>query len=83
MLRYLRLLKVQLKTSNLLAMQYRWEFMLDGFFSAFWTITALLPLYLIFQERPVIAGWSYGEALMVMGEARATVTARVATAEAS
>ena len=67
MSRYLSLLGVQLRTSWLLAMQYRWEFMLDGFFSAFWTVTALLPLYLVFQERPVIAGWRYGEALMVIG----------------
>ena len=29
--------------------------------------TAIIPLYLVFEERPTIAGWSYGEALLVMG----------------
>jgi ABC-2 type transport system permease protein len=51
----------------LLAMQYRWDFMLDGVMSLFWTVTALVPLYLVFQERPIIAGWTYGEALVVVG----------------
>lgn len=48
-------------------MQYRWEFLLDGLFSIFWTATALLPLWLVFEERPVIAGYSYPEALTVVG----------------
>lgn len=67
MLRHLRLLAVQLRLSGILAMQYRWEFLLDGFFSVFWTITALLPLWLVFDERPVIAGYTYPEALCVVG----------------
>ncbi len=65
--RHLRLLGTQARLSLLLAMQYRWEFMLDGLMSVFWTGTALVPLYLVFQERPIIAGWSYGEALVVVG----------------
>lgn len=65
--RHLRLLGTQARLSMLLAMQYRWDFLLDGVMSVFWTLTALIPLYLVFQERPVIAGWSYGEALVVVG----------------
>lgn len=67
MLRHLRLLGATVRLSSLLAMQYRWEFLLDGFFSVFWTITALLPLWLVFDERPVIAGYAYPEALCVVG----------------
>ncbi len=65
--RHLRLLATQVRLSMLLAMQYRWEFMLDGGLSVFWTAVALVPLYLVFQERPSIAGWHYGEALVVVG----------------
>jgi ABC-2 type transport system permease protein len=65
--RHLRLLATQLRLSALLAMQYRWEFLLDGFFSLFWTVTALLPLYLVFEERPMIAGYRFPEALCVTG----------------
>jgi ABC-2 type transport system permease protein len=67
MRRHLRLLVIHLRLSAVLAMQYRWEFLLDGFFSVFWTITALLPLWLVFDERPVIAGYTYPEALCVVG----------------
>lgn len=48
-------------------LQYRWEFFLDAFLSTFWTVTAILPLYLVFKDRPMIAGWQYGEALCVVG----------------
>lgn len=67
LVRHARLLGAHLRLSLMLAMQYRADFLLDGFMSVFWTITALVPLYLVFQERPVIAGWRYGEALLVVG----------------
>ncbi len=66
-MRHLRLLGAHGRLSMLLALQYRWEFLLDGLMSVFWTVTALIPLYLVFQERPIIAGWRYGEALVVVG----------------
>ena len=65
--RHLRLLGAHTRLSFIIAMQYRWDFILDGVMSVFWTVTALVPLYLVFQERPVIAGWTYGEALVVVG----------------
>ncbi len=67
MLRYARLLGIQMRASLLLALQYRVEFLADGVLSLFWTLSALIPLYMVFQERPVIAGWTYGEALLVSG----------------
>jgi viologen exporter family transport system permease protein len=66
-LRHARLLGTQARLSMLLALQYRWEFLLDGLMSVFWTCASLVPLYLVFHERTVIAGWRYGEALLVVG----------------
>jgi ABC-2 type transport system permease protein len=65
--RYLRLLSMQLRTSVLLAMQYRADFVLDGFIEVFWMATALVPLMVVFRTRATIAGWSFGEALLVTG----------------
>jgi ABC-2 type transport system permease protein len=65
--RYLRLLMIQLRASVLLAVQYRADFVLDGFVEVFWMATAVVPLYVVFQVRASVAGWSLGEALMVMG----------------
>jgi ABC-2 type transport system permease protein len=65
--RHARVLAAQLRLSTVLAMQYRWEFLLDGVFSLLWTAIALLPLWLVFQERPVVAGYAYPEALCVVG----------------
>jgi len=65
--RYLRLLGIQLRASLLLAMQYRMDFVLDGVVEIFWMAAAIVPLLVVFHGRPSIAGWSFGEALMVMG----------------
>ena len=66
-MRYLRLLAVQLRISLVLAMQYRADFLLDGFIEIFWMATAIVPLYVVFHLRPSVAGWSFGDSLMVMG----------------
>jgi ABC-2 type transport system permease protein len=65
--RYLSLFGVQLRSSSLLAMQYRGDFLLEGLISLFWTFTALAPLFVVYRERSDIAGWSFGEALLVVG----------------
>jgi ABC-2 type transport system permease protein len=49
------------------AAQYRAEFLLDGFIEVFWMATAIVPLFVVFRVRPVVAGWTFGDALMVMG----------------
>jgi ABC-2 type transport system permease protein len=64
---YVSLLWIQLRTSLALSMQYRVDFVTDGFVEVFWMITALVPLFVIFETRPVVAGWTFGEALMVTG----------------
>jgi ABC-2 type transport system permease protein len=66
-MRYLRLLSMQIRASLLLSMQYRLEFFLDGFVEIFWMATAIVPLVVVYRLRPNIAGWTFGEALMVMG----------------
>ena len=66
-LRYVRLLHVQVRASLLQGLQYRVDFMLDGLTGLFWTTSAILPLVVVFRSRPSIAGWTFGEALMVTG----------------
>jgi ABC-2 type transport system permease protein len=65
--RYARLVGTQLRASVLLGLQYRADFVLDGFLGLFWTASAILPLFVVYRARPAIAGWSFGEALMVTG----------------
>jgi ABC-2 type transport system permease protein len=66
-LRYLRLLGVQLRASALLSLQYRYEFFVDGPIEFFWAITMIIPLAIVFQGRTSLAGWTFGEALVVSG----------------
>lgn len=67
MLRYGRLLVVQLRASALLSLQYRYDFLVDGLIEAFWAVTALVPLFVVFQTRTEVAGWTFPEALVVAG----------------
>lgn len=66
MMRHARLLGTNVRLSLLLSMQYRWDFLMDGVMSVFWNVGALIPLYLVFSGREEIAGWRYGEALLVV-----------------
>jgi ABC-2 type transport system permease protein len=65
--RYGRLLWTQIRASLLLATQYRADFFIDGFIEVLWTSTALVPLFVVFSGRASVAGWSFGEALIVVG----------------
>jgi ABC-2 type transport system permease protein len=67
MLRYVRLLGVQARAAGLLAMQYRVDFFVDLSTVAFWSVVALVPLLVLFRERHGVAGWSWSEALVVVG----------------
>lgn len=51
----------------LLALQYRSDFVIDGIIETFWTVTAVVPLFVIFGARETVAGWTFGEALIVTG----------------
>lgn len=67
MLRYLRLLAVQFRASSAIAMQYRVQFLVEGALALFWTVWSLVPLLVVYRDRPAVAGWSFDEALVVMG----------------
>ncbi|HEY8075527.1 MAG TPA: ABC-2 family transporter protein [Labilithrix sp.] len=62
---YGSILAIQLRTSMQLALQYRADFVTEGLVEVFWTITAVVPLFVVFGTRAVVAGWSLGEAMMV------------------
>ncbi len=67
MLRYLRLLGIQLRASVAVAMQYRTDFLVQGALALAWTSWSLVPIGVVFGKRPSIAGWSFEEALVVVG----------------
>jgi len=66
-LRYLRLLWIQLRASIAMGAAYRFEFLVSGVLSLFWTLLGLVPVLVLFRDRSQVAGWSYPETLVVMG----------------
>lgn len=66
-MRYLRLLRLQLRTALLLALQYRLDFLVKALLSLAWVSVALVPLVVLFHQRDDIAGWRWPEALLVVG----------------
>lgn len=67
MRRYLRLLGIQFRASAAVAMQYRVEFLVEGALAVFWMGWSLVPLLVVFGHRDAVAGWSFEEALVVIG----------------
>ncbi len=65
--RYARLLGAQIRASALTLLQYRFDFLADGLLEILWAATALVPLFVVFRARESVAGWSFGEALLVTG----------------
>ena len=67
MRRYLRLLGAEVRISLALAAQYRTDFFLEGLMAWFWLGWNLVPLLVLYGQRHQVAGWSYAEALVVIG----------------
>ncbi|MBM4778305.1 MAG: ABC transporter permease [Archangiaceae bacterium] len=70
MRRAFELLKVQLKASVMLAVQYRLDFVLDLVIGLFWTVAAVLPLFVVYggsSSAQGVPGWTFGETLLVVG----------------
>jgi len=67
MSRYLRLLKTFYKASLLTELEYRANFIVNGLYSVGWAVWLWFALAVIYQHRPDMAGWSYYEALLVIG----------------
>jgi len=65
--RTLRILGAQLRSSTLIGLQYRVDFVLEGLASMLWLGVTLLPLIVVFGDRPEVAGWSFHESLVVIG----------------
>jgi ABC-2 type transport system permease protein len=65
--RYARLLAVQLRASFALSVQYRFDFFIEGVLALFWLAITLVPLAVVYGQRSQVAGWSYPEALVVVG----------------
>jgi ABC-2 type transport system permease protein len=67
MARYLRLLGVQFRASAAVAMQYRVEFLVEGGLAVFWMVWSLVPVVVVYGHRRTVAGWTFEEALVVIG----------------
>jgi ABC-2 type transport system permease protein len=65
--RYLGLLRTQMVVSATLAVQYRFDFLVKGLMALFWLGVTLVPLLVVFSKRSSVAGWTYPEALVVLG----------------
>ena len=52
--------------STLAAMQYRVDFLVRGLIAFLWSALTLIPLLVVFGVRKQVAGWSFGEALVVV-----------------
>jgi ABC-2 type transport system permease protein len=67
LVRYARLMATQLRMSTVTAMQYRSDFIVRGLMSLMWLGVTLVPLVSVFQQRATVRGWSFPEALVVVG----------------
>ena len=64
---YVRLLGVSARASIVTSMQYRADFLVQGLMGLGWSAIALIPLLVLYGQRPEVAGWSFGPALLVIG----------------
>lgn len=67
MRRYLRLLKIFYKSSLLMELEYRANFVVNGLYSIGWTIWIWFAVAIFYNHRSALAGWTYYEALVVVG----------------
>jgi len=63
----LRVVGALLRSSASLALQYRLEFVGEGLLALFWQAVTLVPLWVVFGKRESVAGWTFNEALVVIG----------------
>jgi ABC-2 type transport system permease protein len=62
-----KLLFLQLRMSLVFSLQYRSDFVVDGLVEVLWAATALVPLRVVVASGRTVGGWTYDEALVVMG----------------
>src|SRR5450631_2657297 len=66
-LRYPRLLVLQLRMALLGAVQYRADFAAQGLTTLTSIAFCMVPLLLVYRERSVVAGWTFPEAVVLIG----------------
>jgi ABC-2 type transport system permease protein len=64
--RYWRMLGVSMRASLATAMQYRADFIVNGFISLWWMLWTIVPLLVAFSGTDSVAGWSVAEAMLVV-----------------
>jgi ABC-2 type transport system permease protein len=67
MKRALAVIRAQLRGSLALAVQYRLDFVVEGLLALLWIGVTLVPVLVVFQARPQVAGWTFPEMLLVLG----------------
>ena len=67
MRRALRVVRAQLRASLAIALQYRFEFTVEGALALLWMGVTLVPLLVVFGARESVAGWTFPEMLVVLG----------------
>src|SRR5207248_11046936 len=65
--RALRVVRAQLRASVAVALQYRFEFAVEGALALLWMGVTLVPLVVVFGTRDSVAGWTFPEMLVVLG----------------
>jgi ABC-2 type transport system permease protein len=65
--RHGRILAAQLRATLAGLVQYRFDFVTEGLLEIIWAAAALVPLFVVFGARETVAGWTFGEALLVVG----------------
>lgn len=63
----IRVLKIQIVLAVRTMFEYRADFWIHLVLSFLWTLAVLLPLWVLFQHSPEIAGWAWHDALLVAG----------------
>lgn len=71
MRRLLAIAATQLRVNAARAMAYRATFVIEGLLAPAWLLLALLPLFVLFDQRDTVAGWDEPSALMVVAYFRA------------
>src|SRR5207253_2096917 len=66
-MRALRGVRAQLRASIATALQYRFEFAVEGALALLWMGVTLVPLIVVFGTRETVAGWTFPEMLVVLG----------------
>ncbi len=67
MSRYLRLLLIQIRASLQTSLAYRFDFFFEGLTALFWTATTFIPIFVAYDRRDAVAGWTFDQALLVLG----------------